>query len=161
MDHEVISLGGVTYITGTTTMGFISQLPKFQSKESPTRIPVTVINAAEQRPLTYPWIQNRIDELRSMDDIINASFIENVVIQVSELENFDFIKEQTSTEFYVETAHDLSCDGPYFLEGRTLYKAYRLYEDSYNALVCGVVQSKEEPFRLDLNSSQSRLTSIE
>lgn len=154
MDSEIITLGKVKYIAGTTPVGYTSQLPVFQSKETPAQIPVTVINAIGQSSLSHTWIQNRFNELSLMDDVINTFFTEHAIILVSGYENVDFLKEKTSTEFHVESGNDISCDGPYFLDGKTLYKVFRLYEDLYNALVCGVVQSEEEPFRLDAKPSQ-------
>lgn len=149
MDSEIITLGKGKYITGATIVGSISQLPQFQSKESPTHIPVTIINAFGESPLSHTWIQNRLDELSLMDDVISTSFTEHIILRTSEHGNVDFVKEKTTTKFYVESAHDIPRDGPYFLDGKTLHKAYRLYEDSYNAFVCGVVQSEEKPLRLE------------
>ncbi|KUJ23209.1 amidase signature enzyme [Mollisia scopiformis] len=147
MDDDLIELGGTKYIAGTTPVGALSYSTNFQSEESPTRIPITIINAVSDEASFGPWIKSRLEELNVMDDAISAPFTEHVIIKTFGNEPEYFTMEAVFDGYWLDSSDEIPCDGPYFLEGRTLYKAYRLYEDEYNAFVCGVVQSEKEPFR--------------
>ena len=80
--------------------------------------------------------------------MISAVFAERVIVEVSEDESGVLLEQISSpAKFFFDRGGDISCDGPYILEGRDLYKAYKLYGDTYNAFVCGVIQSEDQPLR--------------
>ncbi|KAE8453575.1 hypothetical protein EG329_010436 [Mollisiaceae sp. DMI_Dod_QoI] len=143
---NVIVLGETKYIAGTAIVGSISRSPPFRCEESPTQIPVTVINAVGRGLVSPQWIQDTVSELRLRDDVISAVFAERVIVEVSEDESGVLLEQISSpAKFFFDRGGDISCDGPYILEGRDLYKAYKLYGDTYNAFVCGVIQSEDQP----------------
>ncbi|CZR51825.1 related to D-mandelate dehydrogenase [Phialocephala subalpina] len=152
MGSDIINIDGIRYISGTTIVGSTTQSPCFELS-SAARVPVIVLNAVGQSPTEHLWLERRIMELESKDDVINTIFTKRVIVMVSGIEDEDIKQQFTPSEVYIEYPditqdfYNASLrDGPYFLDGCNLYKAYRLYNDPYNAFVSGVQQPDGEPF---------------
>lgn len=166
MDSDIITLDSVRYVSGTTIVGSVAYPPLFEhsrrvlTSSDARRVPVIVINSVGQRPTDPTWLQRRIMELESEDDVINTSFSKRVIVKVSVIEYADIQNQYSTSSVHIEKAditrefYSTSLrDGPYFLVGCDLYKAYRLYDDPYGAFVSGVYHPQEEPFMLSGNLS--------
>ncbi|EGA72492.1 hypothetical protein AWRI796_5153 [Saccharomyces cerevisiae AWRI796] len=111
--------------------------------------PLTVINHSGS--LDYPAVKSISDNFSSSDDVYQDYFLETILVQSSGASATLCTNASISS---LNVSSVLSLDGsilpngPYFgsyLDGKlSIYKAYRLYADTYAAFQSGIVPSDED-----------------
>lgn len=110
------------------------------------RVLITVINCERLNTLTRTWLQNFIQKCIDKDDVFRKEFLEHVLITSW--------TERTKLRFPIETRDVFSYwgtrlveynssihnipPGPYVGVGKTLWPAFRLYEDVQRAFYVAI-----------------------
>ncbi|RDW92500.1 hypothetical protein BP5796_01894 [Coleophoma crateriformis] len=130
----------------------ISALPESNSRQATSWLPVTVINSSDRlfsdnTCVPRPYLEDELQKMQELDDVLIDTFTQTVICLIpsdaapaltpisSECKSsrkVRFAKSRQDEELY---------SAPYFLQGDHLYKAYRLYPDTYGAFISGIFES--------------------
>ncbi|KAB5554939.1 amidase signature domain-containing protein [Coniochaeta sp. 2T2.1] len=156
-----ICVGEVPYLIHPECLGTVED---YDGPEDAVT-PVIVLDEIDVQP-PHEHLTAKIEKLIDDDDVCSTDFIGHIVVKprldlkgttqkenrnenaVSTLSLLSHINgEECRIEHRVtllqETSHDPKlASGPYFLHGRNLHAAFRLYPDDQDAFICGMIPTR-------------------
>lgn len=127
-------------------------LPQHECDTAESILPAVVVGIENDR-VTKESLLKRFDEFSRLDDVFSEGFIENsvLILRSEEPSVPTHTLPATLTEhlrlisakliFVSAAAKDLA-EGPYFLRGTSLHRAWKLYRDTNSAFTVSVVPSE-------------------
>ncbi|KAG4444478.1 hypothetical protein IFR05_000069 [Cadophora sp. M221] len=139
---SAIQIAGLKYLPGEAVGSISSTSYIYRNDTDP--VPVTVIDISDLTSINSTAIESisktRISNFLSRDDVIHESFTKHLLFKTSSDIQVSWEVEDLKTNTpYIQS--DLPCEGPYLLIGKTLHKVFKLYPDTYNAFMYGILQS--------------------
>jgi hypothetical protein len=146
LQSRVVSVGNFKYLVGAVPVAIVSNLTDVSSR-SDKAVPVAVIDVTNLPELCSSDLHSKLQALEQTDDVMSSFFFERVLFKCTAGTHPSVRDEEHQSLRHPHFQADLPCPGPYFLAGSELYRAFRLYEDSFDAFVCGLVPSAIGPSR--------------
>ncbi|KAI1116420.1 amidase signature enzyme [Nemania sp. NC0429] len=144
--HTVVGLGGASYYLGDQAEYI---LPR-EYDTGGSVIPAVVLHT-EDRKITTELFRAEFDRYSQEDDVFQHDFSRNgIILLVSDRNEeptpslsepvVEYFNKLSSTLIFVDERRAPLRNGPYFLQGRNLFQAWRLYADTNEVFTLPVIQ---------------------
>lgn len=109
--------------------------------------PVTIVDISSESSVTESMIQSKIHSLSRPqdDDVMCDLFLGRILLKTAPGAMPIVLDDHSLQNSHFQ--EDLPCAGPYLIVNSKLYEVFRLFEDIYEAFVCGIVQLPTVPPR--------------
>lgn len=119
---------------------------------------MVVVHAGGPGIISAPYVEKALGRLNALDDVYSPEFAaEGLVILVYDTDEppitddalTTYLKASFAGSYIVQKAESKASwlEGPYFLQGKELHQAWRLYPDYLCAFTSSMVPDESGPYR--------------
>lgn len=138
--HQVtrtVQVGEWNYLVDPTPIGPLQEIASTPHHSS-SLIPVTIVSIDPQiKNIDQSIIEETLSIYLNNDDVISKEFFSSLIISLEEgagqVLHVSTQSKYSESRVHFRTKKDEVLRGPFFLVGRELHKAYRLFPDTYGA----------------------------
>ncbi|KAK0110632.1 hypothetical protein ONS96_002235 [Cadophora gregata f. sp. sojae] len=138
---EIIHIEGLKYLKGEI-IGTVAPTSSICRKDS-TVIELTDVTSFDPA-IIRDISKTRLKHFFCKDDVFHNSFAQHLLLKTSPDAEHSWKRVQTDLET-LNFQSDLPREGPYLLIGTALHRVFKLYPDTYNAFMYGILQSGHPP----------------